>query len=208
MNQNGQATNGSYTAMAQNGAQTGLSWAVHGIVLHFNRPLGGWGTSNTLTTRAVPTSSGGTVVLSVHFQTATSGTGSDNGGESGTFAAVRPNSPQAGNQPPSSPPRQVSNQPLPSSSTQARSPQKLTPAGPVRTNSVEPQSLSKKGRAHWKRCINAADNKAFAKSKSCANFGWRMGFKSIEKSKQVALQTCNADDCRVISVNGKSVAHD
>lgn len=87
VNQNGNPINGTYTATAHNGVQTGLYWTINGVPIHFNIPPGGFARTNTLTTRAVQSSAGWVGSLTVHFQTARSGTWSDNQGQHGTFIA-------------------------------------------------------------------------------------------------------------------------
>jgi hypothetical protein len=77
-------------ATLQNGVQMGLDWTISGVALHFIIPPRGFPSSNTLTTQAVQTASGGVVTVTAHCQTPASGTWSDSSGEHGVFTAQPP----------------------------------------------------------------------------------------------------------------------
>jgi len=78
-----------------------------------------------------------------------------------------------------------------------------TPPDLPRAAIIEPpEGLSAKGQNSWRRYLNRADNKAFAKSRTSSRFGWRTGRNTIEEAKEGAMGYCKADDCEIISVNG------
>ncbi|MBG06234.1 MAG: dienelactone hydrolase [Rhodospirillaceae bacterium] len=78
-----------------------------------------------------------------------------------------------------------------------------TPPDLPRAPIIEPpEGLSAKGQDHWRRYLNRADNKAFAKSRTGSWFGWRSRRNTIDDAKEGALGNCKADDCEIISING------
>lgn len=69
-------------------------------------------------------------------------------------------------------------------------------------NIAPPEGLSDRGRKHWRRYLDAPDNKAFVKSRTTSSFGWRSSRNTVEEAKKGALGYWKADDCEIISVNG------
>lgn len=74
------------------------------------------------------------------------------------------------------------------------------PGEPAVADLPPPEELAPQYKVHWRRYLEAADNKAFAVSPA-GRFAWRSGHYRVESARAAALEGCGHPSCRLVSEN-------